>query len=329
MRLERYGSLFLLFLVLLVTSCEKAEKAIRLPDKGPAQMVRVDMGEDYEDQIFFDFETGQPVMTSKVFSWDLAFENGANGYHIFINGGKNVLVYNSQMTNPDLVLNTSSVGTEDWRFDAPSALPDSTAIGEWRNTSGQSKNEVYLIKLPGDVFKKIVIESVSSTEYVLQYGDMSGPMNTITISKNDAYNYSYFSFDNGGHIPMPEPPKATWDIVFTQYRFIYYELNNFPYLVNGALLNPYNTTGKVDTLTPYENIDYNHVLNSGPFSDHRDVIGFLWKKYNFGNGRYEIMPGRTYIVKNRNAQVWKLKFLDFYSPTGLKGSPSFQFERIH
>lgn len=330
MRLERYIAVLFFSMVMVFASCEKPEKAIQLPDKGSAQLARVDMGENYENQVFFDLENAQIVMTSKVLSWDLAFENGPNGYHVFVNGGKSILVYNAKTQDPTQLLGTPIVNTGDWEFDAPSALPDSTAIGEWRTISGTSKNDVYVIKLPNEVYKKIVIESVSATEYVLKYGDINdAELKRITIPKNDAYNYSYFSFDNGGSIPMPDPPKGTWDLVFTQYRYVYYELNNFPYLVNGALLNPYQTTAFCDSTNTFDAINHENMPDPAMFSNHRDVIGFAWKRYNFDNGRYETLTNKTYLIKNRNGQVWKLRFLDFYGPTGLKGSPTFEFERIY
>lgn len=329
MRLERYSCVLVLILSLLVASCEKAERPLNLPPAGAAAMAQVNMGEDYDSQIFFDFETGAIVHTSSVNSWDLAFENTEEGCHVFINGGKNIFVYNSGATDPSTVKTTSSVGTNGWNFDAPCGLSDSTGIGDWRLNYGPSKNEVYLLKFQDKSYKKIVIRSVNATEYVLDYGSLDDDtLTTIHIPKDSAFNYAYFSFDNGGQLVQPEPLKSTWDIVFTRYRYVYYDLNNFPYLVSGVLTNPNNTTALADSTQPFANIGFNSSLSLSSFSDHRDVIGFEWKKFNFTSGEYEVNVNKCYVVKTRKNQYWKLHFLDFYSTTGVKGSPSFEYEQI-
>lgn len=332
MRLERP----FLFLALIVTSflfsCEKKESAIVLPPKGSAELVRIETGEDYEDQVFFDFETGQIVQTSKVKSWDLAFEASPTGYHIFMNGDKNIYIHNTHNSNIAAIPDANSLmALQDtaWKADASCGLPDSTGIGEWKNSSGLSKNEVYVLKFGDDTYKKFVLESVTTTGYVFKYGDLDATsLQSIEIPKNTLYNFTYFSFDNGGKLVTPEPPKATWDIVFTRYRFFYYNLNNFPYLVSGVLLNPYNTSARVDTTSSFVAVEASNAIASHTFSNHRDAIGWRWKTYNFTNGRYEVDPSRTYIIKTRKGQYWKMHFLNFYNSADIKGSPSFEYERI-
>ena len=310
---------------MLFTACEKAEQPFTLPPKGSAQIAKVDMGEYYDDQVFFDFESGTAVKKTRVDSWDLAFESDPSGFHIFLNGGKNIFVYNTGSEEVASFTTPSSIKETDWLFDAPNGLPDSTGIGDWRN-----KKYVYILKFQNNIYKKIVIESVSNTEYILRYGDVeSSLLSTIIIPKDPSYNYAYFSFEDGGKVVSPDPPKDTWDIVFTKYRYIYYDLDNFPYLVSGVLLNPYNTTALPDSSDAFASITYNSNLVANTFSNHRDVIGFDWKRYNFNTGLYEVNSHKSYIIKNRREQYWKIHFLDFYSSTGMKGSPGFEYERIH
>lgn len=125
---------------------------------------------------------------------------------------------------------------------------------------------------------------------------------------------------------MPDPPKTDWDIVFTRYRYIYYSLNNFPYLVSGVLSNPYNTWVSPDSVNNFTAINAPAPPNT--YTNKRDVIGFDWKNYNFDNGRYEVRKEKNYIIRTQENAEWKLHFLDFYSTTGMKGSPMFEFERI-
>jgi hypothetical protein len=321
--------LLLLSVSMFFSSCEEEENPITLPPKGNAHGDRVDMGEDYLDQFFYDFETAKVVMTSKMRSWDLAFESSASGYHVFINGGKDIYVYNTHSTDFSSVgLNSAqAIIDTSWSFDAACGLKDSTAVGEWKIGS-VSKNEVYLAKFPDDTYKKFIINSVTASSYQIQYGDVgSNNPATISLPKNELYNYVYFSFDNGGEQVAPEPPKNTWDILFTRYRYFYYDLNTFPYIVTGCLLNPYNTKGLADSTTSFPLIVYNSSMPS-LLTDHRDVIGFDWKSYDVAKGRYTVNPNKCYVIKTSSNQYWKIHFIDFYSITGLKGSPTFEFERI-
>jgi len=328
MRLERYIFIALFFLGLGgMASCEKAEEPIAKPALSPAQITRVDLGEDYQDQVFFDFSTGQSVMTSKVNSWDLAFEAAPSGFHVFMNGAKDLLMYNTHNTNPGSITEAHAyiVEDRDWGFDSPSGLPDSTYVGDWRG-----KNETYILKFTDGSFKKLVLTAVNDTVYKIEYGDInSTSLTSFTISKNPAFNYSYFSFDNGGKQVFPEPAKHTWDIVFTRYRYIYYELENTRYIVTGVLLNPFNTVARADSITGFQSISYNGLSMQEGFSNRRDAIGFDWKKYNFNTGIYESDLKKCFILRNQDDEYWKLRFIDFYNVNGVKGSPSFEFERLY
>jgi len=331
MKILRLSAL-LIALGLSLASCEKEEQPVTLPLKGKAEVARVDMGEDYTDQIFFDLETNAIVTTSATSSWDLAFETDAAGRHVFINGGNDILVYNTHKQDITNVSMPSGLTDKDWQMDSPHGLPDSTAIGNWCSPNGISKNETYIIKLnPSlfpDTFKKIMLVSVDAKSYIMSYGDLKGgEIKSITIPKDNNYNYTYFSFSDGGQVVHPEPPKNTWDIVFTRYRHIYYELDNFPYLVSGVLLNPYNTTCFEDSAVGYQALDIN-TISYATFTPFRDVIGYDWKTYNFDKSVYTVDPKKAFIIKNRKDHYWKLHFLDFYSDKGVKGSPSFEFERL-
>lgn len=310
-------------------SCEKQEQPITLPPKGSAEIDRVDMGEDYDKQIFYDLESRKIIKTSSVNSWDLSFETAPDGYHVFVNGGRNIFVFNTHKSNAaDIAPNYEyTIADNQYKFDSPTGLPDSTAIGEWRNVNSVSNKEVYLLRFYPDVYKKIILKSVSATQYELMYGDLGATeLKTIIIPKDPTYSFSYFSFDNGGSVVMPDPPKTDWDIVFTRYRYIYYSLNNFPYLVSGVLSNPYNTWVSPDSVNNFTAINAPAPPNT--YTNKRDVIGFDWKNYNFDNGRYEVRKEKNYIIRTQENAEWKLHFLDFYSTTGMKGSPMFEFERI-
>lgn len=316
-------------LLFTLPSCLKKDTAVVLPPAGPATKAAVSMGEDYRTQLFYDFETNQVVRTSEVESWDLAFEASANGYHVFMNGGKSIYTYNTHLTEFSADCTLPS-GFSAWEFDSPSGLPDSTAIGNWWNIqSSQGNNNVYLVKLADNDIRKIQLLSVTPEKYLFYYGRQHDAVPHIfEIPKDSNYNFIYFSFQNEGKLAQPEPPKNTWDVVFTRYRYIYYYLNNFPYEVNGVLLNPYATMAAVDSTTPFYELSLTRAMELS-YVNNRDVIGgFGWKEYDFNTSRYQVDPRMNYVVRNRNGQWYKLHFLDFYNQSGQKGCPSFEFSQI-
>lgn len=324
MRIYRLVGLFLVISSAL-TSCVKDDKAVSLPQKGEAVYTSVDMGEDYEYQLFFDFQSGQVVYKSRINSWDLAFEASTDGETLFLNGGADAYAYKVGKQNISDVTTVPNISKSEWGFDASCGIADSAYIKNW------SAGDVYVLKLSPtlypDTFKKIQLVSVDAKKYVVQYGDLrSKDVKEIVIPKDDNYNYSYFSFSNGGEVVNPEPHKDSWDIVFTRYRYIYHELDDFPYLVSGVLTNPNRTSTYEDSTIGFSKLDETSLDQK--YSDHRDVIGYDWKYYSIDKGLYSVDNNKAYIIKNRNDQYWKLHFLDFYSSTGIKGSPSFEFQRL-
>jgi hypothetical protein len=335
MKSSRLYSLALLIFSLLVVSCQKTDQPVGLPEKTGSKYAMVEMGEDYTDQVFYDFETNRIVYVSPIKSWDLAFETSAMGYHIFINGGgRNIFVHNTHETDITKEYSVPKLKDNEWDVDQDCGLPDSTAVGEWQ-TNNISKGEVYILKIDPylfpDSFVKVKFLAVTDDKYLFSYGNLkSSTVKTVTITKNPEYNYAYFSFDKND-IVMPEPPKNTWDIVFTRFRHIYHELDEFTYPVNGVLNNPYNTTAAADSSVAYEKVT-NSMLPSLKFLNRRDVIGFDWKYFNRDQAgaiaKYIVQRNKIYFVKTRNEQYYKLHFLDFYNSQGVKGSPSFEYERL-
>ncbi|MEO6831182.1 MAG: HmuY family protein [Chitinophagaceae bacterium] len=332
---QLYSLSFILVSLLLLASCEKKESILVLPPPGTASHASVAMGENYDSQIFFDLESGQQVFVSNPASWDLAVESSASGKHIFINDGENAFVYNTHETSMDAViklpanLTSSGVG---WAYDASCGLPDSTGIGDWFNADGSSKKEVYILQLANGELKKMRILAASDKCYTIEWSSLQSKDSSTqaTVVKDDNFGRNYFSFTSGA--VSPDPPKGTWDIVFTRYRYIYRnyptEGLNFPYNVSGVLLNTENTSASADSTTPFSAINLT-LAQSVPTSNFRDVIGYDWKGYGlFTTSLYTVNPAKCYIIHTRKGQIYKLHFLSFYNSGGVKGYPLFEFERL-
>src|SRR5690606_2933713 len=92
--------------------------------------------------------------------WDLAFETGQDGRHVFMNGSKNIFIYNTHETDPAKITDgyQYSISDSSYRFDAPCGLPDSTGVGEWCSADKKTKNEVYLVNIKSEkTYKKFVL----------------------------------------------------------------------------------------------------------------------------------------------------------------------------
>ena len=314
--------------LLFFSSCMKEDEPIVLPPhNSDAQLFAVNIGEDYSREVYFDLET-KDTLGNNFTDWDLAFEASPIGDHIWINGGKAVF---AAQTNQTVLSNVFDTVGSDWKFDGASWHVDSTAIGNWQQPSG---NPVYIIDRGyfysgNDRFWKIIFQSVNASQFSVEYGRLNDAVTyTKTINKSTEHNYIYFTFDNNGSVLNFEPEKTKWDILFTRYRYIYYDFTPpLPYYVNGVLLNPYLTLAAVDSTTGYDSITYDKARNMS-LSANRDVIGYNWKTYVFSTSHYEVNPQFVYIIKDQAGYYYKLHFLDFYDITGHKGVPKFEYQRL-
>lgn len=310
--------------VLLVSSCFKEDAAIVLPPPGQAEINQVSMGSGYERQQYFDMGTSD-TLGSYYDSWDLCFQAAPEGWNIWINGGNLALAANMGTQDFDAVTDTTGA---QWKWDESSWHIDSTAIGDWRND-----RMVYIIDrgyafVAAERFKKVIFQSLTDEYYEIEFANLDGSdVHVNLIPKNSTFTYSYFSFSDGGNILSIEPEKDRWDILFTRYRYIFYEEEPpLPYLVTGVLINP-EIEVAVDSVHSFQEIDYNLALSFN-YSSRRDVIGYNWKYYDFDNAAYVVRDDINYIIRDMEGIYWKMHFIDFYNEFGEKGFPQFEFQRL-
>jgi hypothetical protein len=325
MRINFY--LACLSILFLFSSCEKKDKPITLPAKGDGTVMQLDMGENYEYQYYVSLQEQKIVHISRTDNWDLAFQSDDNQHGVFLNGGKGMAAYATSKTDFAQVNDSDTSEMEKrWKIDQACGLQDSSAIGNWKN-----KNEVYIIRLDksGKKLRKIKITYEDAYQYIISVGDINTAIPaSITILKNKDQNFTYFSFSFLTTVEDVEPQKDFWDIKATLYSYTFYDQNPpLPYVVNGFLLNPNNTQAYKDSLTGYINIKKDFAT-SVPLSSIQDVIGFDWKNYNIDNNIYTVVPTYSYIIKTRSNAYFKLRFLDFYSASGVKGSPKYEFQPL-
>lgn len=318
------GCLFFLAAASLFSSCFKEDTAVVLPPPGDAQINQVGMGSDYSRQQYFDMATGD-TLGSNYNVWDLCFEAAPSGWHIWINGGNLAMIANMDTQDFDAI--TDTIGA-DWKWDESSWNMDSTAIGDWRNVRMVYVMDLGYEKPAAQRFRKIIFQSLTDGYYEIEYANLDGSdVHVKQIPKNELFSYIYFTFDGGGTTLDIEPDKQRWDILFTRYRYIFYEEDPpLPYLVTGVLINP-GISVAIDSTMSFGDIDYEKVLTLN-YSDKRDIIGYDWKYYDFDNAAYVVRSDINYIIKDMEGTYWKLHFIDFYNSIGEKGYPQFEFQRL-
>ena len=313
--------------IVLFISCIK-EIPIEPHSQGEINLGSVDMGNDYNHQIFYSLSENEIVKQNLETQWDIAFECRENGWHVILNSSLSGAVYNSNETEFSSVTNIS--GNENWKYDSPNGNLDSTAFGDYRNGNIYIINRGISVSQGGVSlgYKKVIIDCINSMQYEIRSADINGDLDTtIIIIKDTNVNFLAFSFNSNSILEI-EPNKNKWDLLFTAYTHVF---NSFslpmPYRVSGVLLNRNNTTVKVDTNNNFENIDY-ETANQYEFSSNIDEIGYDWKNYSFSTSMYSVNMNKTFIIKNQDGLIFKLRFIDFYNDNGDKGSPKFELQQL-
>lgn len=325
----------LVMIMIIISSCEKEEIAISAHEKGDITTVSVELEPDYRYQVFYDLESNTEVSRTLKTEWDLGFEASTNGYHVILNSSKAMQAYNSGTTNFASVTTTPTIG---WTWDEPNGSMDSTAIGEWADLSSGSlvsHNMVYVIDLGYNYlgthlgYKKLVIEGLDANGYTIRYADLNGANeSTFAITKDPTYNFSFFSFSDGGKMAIIEPPKEDWDLIFTQYTHVFYD-DPEPsfYLVTGVLQNRNNTLANIDTIIGFPTFTYDDVAPL-LLKKSSNSIGYTWKKYDYDAGSYTIYSDKNYVIQDEQGFYYKLHFIDFYNASGEKGTPTFEYQKL-
>lgn len=337
LRNNRYREALVLIIILLsligllmLSSCGKEEPLWKLPPPGPEETDHISMGEMYDDCVFYKFST-KTQTTRSLNTWHLAFESAASGWNIRMNGGLAMQIYNTGET--DFTKVPDATASSNWDWDTPDGNIDSTAVGKWFiSTVGfESKQQVYVIDMGLNAavpYKKLQVLGMNDSSFTIRYANLNGSeQQTKTILKSTLSTYTYFNLLNNTSVSF-EPAPSDYDILFTRYRFIFFEAGEVtPYLVNGAMLNPVSTqAARIAGTTNFDSITRDLVKDI-PLSNKIDTIGYDWKYYDFGASKYTVVPN-LYLVKDTEGSLWKLQFVDFYNESGVKGYPKFKFQRL-
>jgi hypothetical protein len=322
-----------IFLLLLLSGCFLEDEMVPRHEQGDVLEGSVAMGTLYGVQAYYDLRSNQVAASGPVTGWDLSFACAPDDWTIRLNSANFMYAGNSNDTSFQQELTLEAL---DMLFDASHGDPDSTAIGRWveqTEDSTWSLRHVYLVDrgtdeegIPRGVVK-IQFET-AGTDYLLRFANNGSSVETTyEIHRDPEQDRIYFSFEQGVVDVAPQPDR--WSLFFTKYTtmLVTNEGENYPYIVCGVLLNPEGTAAALDTIHEFSEIAIADTA-SLELTPRADVIGYEWKYYNFDAGVYTIVPGMSYVIRDRDGFYYKLRFVDFYNDTGEKGNPVFEYVRL-
>lgn len=352
---------FILFLaVFSFTSCESdnsSTEPIAIIIDGAAVTPNVG-GPNEPNQVYVDLSTNTSATVQRD-SWDLGFYSGTES-RVIINGSIYMAAAKLETTDIDAVNSLSTdvqelqpkvaVGTFDAAntayVDAPFGTITETAIAEISDTN--ENNNVYLVNLGFEVgsetpatgsvaisgdargWKKIRILK-NGANYVLQYADLDATThNEITISKNAAYNFSFFSFDTEAEV-FVEPEKSNWDLNFTvftneisgygSYGYSDYITNNTKASAQVYMIDTDEDDSTYDTFTKDDVVSAN-------FTNDQRSIGSSWRNGGGPGSLPSLKDNVFYVVNDTDGNLYKLKFLAFTNADGERGYPEFVYSLL-
>jgi hypothetical protein len=340
--MRQHGMLFAAIPVLFLASCFKEDEKVTPHDPGDVRTAVIEMKKDYRYQVYFDLKTGTVVSSNLKKEWDLGFECSPGGWHIILNTSSFMLAANTGMTDFGTAIDTTGL---EWKYDKSDGDLDSTAVGEWISFTGPDSvhaytNQVYVIDRGYDELgnlrglRQVSFDSLENGHYGFRFANLDGSgQQSFRIAKDPALNFIYFSFDDDGKVQRFEPPKESWDVLFTQYTTLLFtdEGDPYPYLVTGVYTNRYNVFAGSDTLMDFSLIDL-ELAEAITLTTAQDEIGYDWKDVTgdveTGNVSYVIIPGLNYIILDHEGFLYKLRFISFYNDLGEKGYPTFEFQLL-
>ncbi len=324
-------STFIFAVLFGISACEKAEKPIQLSAKplDSVSLVQVNLGENYEDQVYVNFlEKNFIKSVVKNNCWDLAFDCSLESNKINMNGGKGVFI---GVVGKENFLTNIKINDIKWRWDESSG-GDSIVLKNWCNPiTGHSFDSVYIIDRGPDVelsnrYFQFKVNIPSLGMYKVEAADLNGKkLFSVLVNKNPYKNQVFLNFSEAKILDF-EPKSIDWQFCFLRARWVYYEFNPpLIYTVTGIQINSRILSVAVDSSMTFDEISKRNI-GSMKFSNKRDIIGFDWKIYDFGSGRYLTRKYVNYILKSKiyPFRTYKLRFTDYYSKLGVKGSPKFE-----
>lgn len=308
----------------------------------PGGSVQLDAGgENFTQVAFYDLSRASQT-TVGTYSWDLGFYNETGEFRVILNSSAFTMAQaidktDLTMVTPEDTANfasnmvvgfLSSAEAVAW-VDNPNGDLSKTAFGDISATD--SENRVFIIKRDGNRNWKKVRVLRNGDNYTLQYADIaSTSFETIEITKDANFNFSFFDLDQG--IVAVEPTKTEWDLMYgthIEYAFNQ-EGDTLPYGFKDYITINRNDVEVAMVMIAdvgYDDFSLSNVT-SLTFASEINAIGFSWRQ---GGGPFtspELFDDRYFVVRDTEDNVYKLRFTSLMDPVKGRGFPDFAFELI-
>ena len=310
-------------------------------------------GPNQPNQVFIDLSTSISTVVPRT-KWDLAFATGSE-YTVAINYAAymsarptdqtDLAEVNSTLVN-EVYKTEMATGPDcnvEW-VDDPSGDLSNTAFGAISTT--EASNMVFVInrgyvengteKMERGFVKVRVTREAES--YIVSYGDIDDETFTsVTIPRDPAYNFVFFSFDDG--LVNVEPENGLWDVVMTTGTLLtaFGPGELVPYNFKDlGLTNQQKTKIKAVEITTeitYAGFDMEDA-NTLTLESNRTGIGSSWRKFNGSQTApgYDIAEDIFYVIEDADGNIYKLKFTKMHCVSaecaGDRGYPEFTYELL-
>lgn len=284
----------------------------------------VTTGAGNTQQTYYSLSNGV-VSSVWLADWDLAFElTGITG-SILLNTAKGHKLYKAPYT----LAQWSSIDTTglhaswpvqhnsetDWSSGAfnqgLTANPFDLGWGIYNfvthNITGDS---CFVLKLNTGEWKKMRIDgfAAATNSFTFTWADLDGGNEQVGSLIRSAFpgkSFGYYNLSTNSAVDL-EPLADQWDLLFTKY--VGFVTQPFPamYPVVGVLQNRQVEAIQIDGV-PTADATY----WGTPFDAAINIIGYDWKTFNQGTFQWEYAQDRTYFVKDRAGDIWKLVFTGY------------------
>ncbi|WP_236978832.1 HmuY family protein [Membranihabitans maritimus] len=296
------------------------------------EIEQIDQGTNYTQTVYYDLASGEKTAVDYT-QWDIAFSVANRSVGVLINESVSgaddataVSLYSidtldfagADTTMISDTLFNSSVSWGQGAFNEAADTSDVFDFG-WGLYSPSNHiltgNRVFIVKLRSGVYKKLLINEYSNSQYKFTYADLDGENEVIDSVASSDYmgkTLAYYSLEDQAALDV-EPEE--WDLQFTRYvtPLVAGPGIILQYSVTGVLINAGVEVAEAQGVDP-ETVSFDSYADS--LSTDLETIGYDWKSYDFNAGAYSVPEDLVYFVKTANDSIWKIQFLDFDNTTG-------------
>lgn len=303
-------------------ACRKPEKPWKLPEGAAGRLIEAHTGPEYDTVAFISLESGMVHKRIRT-AWDLLLKPAGAEYEIWLNAA--MYAFAAEVDEATWHSLSAPDRSLPWRCDlADTAALPLLRFGEQRFFILDRDRADVFYRSIAQRYRKVKVHWEGQNIQILSVSLTGGDTARWQFPAGGTY---YLSMERSGDSVSIAPPWRP-DLVLTRYVHPFYdqpeEFRWYPVL--GALLGEEVEAAVVRTAEiPYEEMDFSKV--SGLiFTRRRDVMGYDWKRYDFGTGTYTMDFSRYFVLRTGLTTYYKLRFIDFYDGQGRKGSVKIEYE---